>query len=262
MPRFAANLTNLFTELALPDRVTAAAEAGFDAVEVQFPYDSPAMEIRNALGRTGLPLVLINAPPPNYTGGTSGFAAVPGGQQRFQHDFRRALRYAQTLKAEHIHVMSGAAWGDQALDTMVANLKWACAHAPEQSLTIEPMNAEDLPGYFMCSFRLAMEVLEAVDAPNLSLQFDTYHVHRITGDVLASWTRFGAHVGHVQVAGVPDQGEPDEGAEIDFAAFYAALGASGYTGWVGADYRPRRRTSEGLGWLEAARAAEGLKRPA
>ena len=107
MPAFAANLCTLFTELPLPARIAAAAEAGFDGVEIPYPYDSPAIEIRNALGQAQMPVVLMAAPPPNYTGGTPGFAAQPGGEERFRHDFRRALRYAQTLKARHLHILSG-----------------------------------------------------------------------------------------------------------------------------------------------------------
>lgn len=253
MPRFAANLNTLFTELPLPARISAAAEAGFDAVEIQFPYDVPAMEIRNALGLTGLPLVLINAPPPNYTGGQAGFAAVPGGQERFRHDFRRALRYASTLKARHLHIMSGAAWGDAAFATMVDNLRWAAAQAPEQSLVLEPMNIADLPGYYLSDFDLAARVIDAVGSDRLGLQFDTYHAHRITGDILSTWEIFGGLARHVQVAGIPDQDEPDTG-DSDLAAFYHALEASDYTGWVGADYRPRGLTRDGLRWLAEAQS--------
>ncbi|WP_010139960.1 hydroxypyruvate isomerase family protein [Oceanicola sp. S124] len=262
MPKFAANLTTLFTEMPLAARIPAAQEAGFDAVEIHFPYDTPAMEIRNALGQSSLPLVLINAPPPNYTGGSAGFAAVPGGEERFRHDFRRAMRYVNALKAEHLHIMSGAAWGEQAFDTLVANLRWAIAEAPQQSLVLEPMNAADLPGYFLSDFQLAARVVEAVGHDLVGLQFDTYHAHRITGDVPGTWEIFGGLVRHVQVAGVPDQQEPD-GAAIDFAAFYRALDAAGYAGWIGADYRPRGMTRDGLGWLAEAQAASGaLRRPA
>ncbi len=262
MLKFAANLTSLFTELPMSARISAAQEAGFAAVEIQYPYDAPAIEMRNALGLTGMPLVLINAPPPNYTGGTAGFAALKGGEERFRHDFRRALRYAQTLKSQHIHVMSGAAWGDQATGIMVENLKWACAFAPEQSLTIEPMNAEDLPGYFMSGFELAAEVIAAVKAPNLGLQFDSYHAQRITGNTLKTWKEYGHLARHVQVAGTPGQHEPVNG-QIDFDTFYALLLESGYDGWIGADYRPRGNTAEGLGWLEAAqRSMSALKKPA
>ncbi len=111
-PRFAANLSFLFRELPFLDRFQAAAEAGgFTAVEVLFPYDDAASEITRRLTMNGLTMVLINTPPPNWTGGERGFAALPGGSDRFRHDFKRALRFAQALHANHLHVMAGKAKG-------------------------------------------------------------------------------------------------------------------------------------------------------
>lgn len=263
MPAFAANLCTLFTERPLPARIAAAAEAGFDGVEIPYPYDSPAIEIRNAQGQAQVPVVLMAAPPPNYTGGTPGFAAQPGGEERFRHDFRRALRYAQALKARHLHILSGPASGAAGFDTLVANLSWAAATAPRQSLLIEPMNAGDLPGYFLTDFALAARVINTVGAPNLGLLFDSYHAQRITGDLGATWAQVAPLVRHVHLAATPDQGEPDKGGQIDFAAFYRQLATTGYDGWIGADYRPRTATLDGLSWLQAARAATApLPRPA
>ena len=85
MPRFAANLSMLFRELPLLERPAAARDAGFAGVEILFPYDEPGHLIRQALDRAGLPLILINTPPPNWTGGDRGFAAIPGGEERFRH---------------------------------------------------------------------------------------------------------------------------------------------------------------------------------
>ncbi|WP_163847658.1 hydroxypyruvate isomerase family protein [Pseudooceanicola aestuarii] len=254
MPRFAANLSFLFTELPLPRRIDAAAEAGFEAVEILFPYDHPAQELRQALATSGLPLALINAPPPSYSGTTRGFAAIPGGTERFRHDFRRALRYAEALKAQHLHIMSGSAEGPEARAVMIDNLRWATAHAPGQNLTIEPINATDMPGYFLNDFDLAAEILDAVAAPNLGLQFDAYHAHRITGDVPGTWDRHGARVRHVQIAAAPERNEPTGGA-VDFPAFFAQLDAAGYGGWVSAEYHPSDTTLAGLGWLKQAPAA-------
>ncbi|PRX37120.1 hydroxypyruvate isomerase [Meinhardsimonia xiamenensis] len=248
MPRFAANISFLFSELDLPERIDAAAEAGFEAVEILFPYDTPVPALRRRLEATGLPLALINAPPPNYTGGTPGFAALPGGEERFRHDFARVLRYAGALGPRHIHIMAGAAEGPEARAAFLRNLAWAAAEAPAQSLTIEPINPVDMPGYFLADFDLAAEIITEVGAPNLGLQFDAYHAHRITGDVLGTWERHRALVRHVQIADHPGRHEPGSG-EIDFPAFFARLDADGYEGFVSAEYHPAGSTAEGLGWL-------------
>jgi hydroxypyruvate isomerase len=248
MPKFAANLTMLFTEFPELERYEAAAAAGFDRVEVLFPYDLPAQETRRELLRHGLSLALINCPPPNYTGGARGFAAQPGLSERFQRDFRRTLRYAEMLKADVVHIMAGAAEGPEARATFVDNLKWACAFAPKQQLTIEPINDVDMPGYFLNDFDLAAEILDEVDAPNLALQFDTYHAYRIHGDVLACWDKHKARVKHIQIGGLPDRHEPLKSKHLDYPAFFEMLDASGYDGTVSAEYTPLKRTDQGLGW--------------
>ena len=248
MPKFCANLTWLFTELDFLDRFEAAKEAGFDAVEVLFPYDVNAQEIVDALRRNDLQMALMNCPPPNYTGGPQGFAAVPGLEDRFKRDFGRALRYAQTLGATHLHIMAGVAEGAQAKETFMNNLRWAAAEAPAQSLTIEPINSETMPGYFLNDFDLGRDIVTAIDAPNLRLQFDTFHAAKIKGDVLGTWEAMRDITAHVQVAQMPDRGEPDQG-EIDYPAFFALLDQQGYAGWVSGEYKPRSTTQAGLGWI-------------
>jgi len=248
MPRFAANLTWLFQELPFMDRFAAARDAGFVGVEVLFPYDHPTQDIRDRIVLNGLTFVLMNCPPPNATGGPQGFAAVPGLQERFRKDFDRTLRFAQVLKPLHIHIMAGLAGGAEAEAAFIENLGWAAARAPHQSLTIEPINRVDMPGYFLSDYPTAARILDAVGAPNLSLQFDAYHAHRITGDVAGAWAAHGHRARHVQVAGFPGRHEPAAG-DIDYPAFFARLDGERYAGWVSGEYAPRGATAASLGWI-------------
>ncbi|MBO9456822.1 TIM barrel protein [Paracoccus sp. R12_1] len=248
MPRFAANLTMLFTELPMQDRFAAAADAGFQGAEILFPYDIPARDLSRAAISAGLEIVLINTPPPNWAGGPRGFAAEPGREDRFRHDFDRALRFAQALRARHIHVMAGVAEGQKAHATFLENLRWATKRAPHASLTIEPINRTDMPGYYLSDFDLASRIIAEVGAANLGLQFDAYHAQIITGDVIGTWQRVASHARHVQIAGYPGRHEPQDG-QIDYPAFFAALDQSGYRGWVSAEYNPTRHTEHGLAWL-------------
>lgn len=247
MPRFAANLTFLFKEVPFLERFGAARDAGFDTVEILFPYDDPVGEISDRLRDNGLTLALINTPPPNWAGGDRGFAAVPGLEARFRRDFERCLRYAERLKPRHIHVMAGKANGLVARDIFVQNLAWAADLAADQSLTIEPINSVDMPGYFLNDFDLAAEIIAEVGAPNLGLQFDAYHAQIISGDAMGVWANHGALARHIQVAGVPGRHEP-AGGEIDYPAFFERLDSDGYSGFVSAEYHPRQRTEDGLGW--------------
>lgn len=248
MPRFAANLTMLFTELPMLERFAAAAAAGFQGVEILFPYDIAARDLSRAAIAAGLEFVLMNTPPPNWAGGARGFAAEPGREERFRSDFDRALRFAGVLRPRHIHIMAGYAEGSEARDTFARNLRWAAGRAPHVSLTIEPLNPVDQPGYFLADFDLAAELIAETGAPNLGLQFDTYHAQRITDDAMATWRRHAGIIRHIQVGGFPGRHEPAGGA-IDFPGFFAALDRSGYKGWVSAEYNPASLTAEGLGWL-------------
>lgn len=249
MPRFAANLSYLWAELPYLDRFDAAAEAGFLAVEVQQPYDVPAPETMAALNRNGLQFILLNAPGPNYTGAARGFAAVPGGSARFDYDMRRAVRYAQALGASVIHVMSGDGAGPEAKAALIDNLRRAAATLPQGlTLTIEPLCPESQPDYFLNSFDIAAEVIDAVDAPNLGLQFDSYHAQQITGDALGVFEAMRPLIRHVQIGDAPGRSPPGQG-KIDFAALFAAIDASDYGGWVSAEYNTDGRTEKTLDWM-------------
>lgn len=251
MPRFAANITMLFNEVPMLDRPGLARQAGFDGIEVLFPYDVPLRDWEAALA--GLPVALINTPPGNWVAGDRGFAAVPDGVSRFQDSFLRAADVAARLGAGLVHVMAGVARGPLADETYRENLAWAAAQAPEQDLCIEPLNVDDMPGYFLNDFDQAARILDDLGLPNLGLQFDLWHAARIHGDARATWERHEARISHVQIAGFPGRNEPGGGG-FDLTALSARLDSSGYAGWVAAEYRPARATVHGLGWLTALKS--------
>ena len=250
MPRFAANLSLLWTELPYLERFAAAADAGFEGVEVLFPYEFAAQETRRALISAGLDFVLMNAPPPNYAGGVPGYAALPGGEARFARDIRRVMRYADLLRPAFIHVMAGEGEGPEARDAFVANLAMAADAAPEQAFTIEPLNRESFPGYFLADYQQALEILDAVGRPNLGLQYDSFHATEIHGDALKVWEQVRHRVTHAQIGDAPGRGAPGSGS-IDFAALFAAIDDSGYDGWISAEYLPGTRTDKTLGWMKS-----------
>lgn len=245
----AANLSHLWPELPYLDRFDAASQAGFRGVEVLFPYDVPAKDTQRALMRGGLQMVLINAPPPNYTGGERGFAAVTGSEERFAHDMRQAGRYAQALSVPMLHVMSGVAIGPAAKATMIANLKAATATAHEGlMLTLEPLCPQSQPDYFLNDYALAAEIIAEVNTPNLKLQFDSYHAQMIHGDALEVFRKYRDLIVHVQIGDTPTRGAPGSG-DVDFKALFAEMRISGYEGWVSGEYTPGPSTQDTLGWM-------------
>lgn len=247
--KFAANLSLLWPELPYLDRFDAAAEAGFKAVEVLFPYDAPAKETKQALLANGLELILLNAPPPNYTGGPRGFAAEAEQVERFRHDIIRAYRYAEALGASFVHVMAGSADGRQGFDTFAENLAWAANRAPDDlMLTIEPLNATAMPGYFLNDYELAAQVLEAVGAANLALQYDSYHAQMIHGDAVGVFERYLPLIRHIQIGDAPARSAPGTGT-VDFETLFDRIESSDYSGWVSGEYNPDGPTEKSLSWM-------------
>jgi hydroxypyruvate isomerase len=251
MPRFAANLGYLFTDRPLLERIDAAAAAGFKAIELQFPYDVPATAVRAAIEKNRLTILGLNTPPGGRDG-EFGLAAVPGREKDWQALFTRALDYASAIGASAIHCLAGKVAPEQrpAADRVfIDNLARAAdlAAAAKVTLLIEPINGRDRPNYFLNHVEHAADVVAKVAKPNVRVQFDFYHVQIVGGDLIHRLEKFLPVVGHLQCAAVPTRHEPDEG-EINYPAVFEAVDKLGYQGWIGAEYRPRARTEEGLGW--------------
>jgi hydroxypyruvate isomerase len=251
MPRFAANLGYLFTDRPLLERIDAAAAAGFKAIELQFPYDVPATAVRAAIEKNRLTILGLNTPPGGRDG-EFGLAAVPGREKDWQALFTRALDYASAIGASAIHCLAGKVAPEQrpAADRVfIDNLARAAdlAAAAKVTLLIEPINGRDRPNYFLNHVEHAADIIAKVARPNVRVQFDFYHVQIVGGDLIHRLEKFLPVVGHLQCAAVPTRHEPDEG-EINYPAVFEAVDKLGYQGWIGAEYRPRARTEEGLGW--------------
>ena len=252
MPRFAANLNFLFTELPLLDRFGAAAKAGFKAVEIGNPYEASASDIAARLEGNGLALALINTTAGDAAKGERGRSALAGREKDFAADMETALGYCAATGCKLIHVMAGLVHQGARRDTFVANLKTASrrAAAAGVGLVIEPINRRDIPGYFLNKLPEARAVIHEVGEPNLGLQFDLYHRQIEDGDVAVAMKEYAGLTRHYQIANPPDRGEPDEG-EMNYRWLLQQIDASGYTGWVGCEYKPRRGTVEGLQWAAA-----------
>ena len=281
MPRFAANLSLLYTELPFLDRFEAAARDGFEAVEYLFPYAFDLAELLARLKANGLQQVLFNAPPGGtdapgidaaWAAGARGTASVPGREAEFRAGVELALRYADALYCPRIHCMAGllsesAAGADQegaARSVYVSNLRWAATEAAKSGRTIliEPINPRDMPRFFLNRQDDAHAVVQEVGAPNLQVQMDLYHCQIVEGDVAMKLRQYlpTGRVGHLQIAGVPERHEPDVG-ELNCAYLFEVIdevaAQCGWQGWVGCEYRPRLGTelggtSRGLGWRPRA----------
>jgi 2-dehydrotetronate isomerase len=252
MPRFCANLNFLFTEVPLLDRFEGAARAGFEAVEIGNPYEASAADIAARLKSNGLTLALINTTAGDAKAGERGRSALAGREKDFDADLEAALAYCAATGCKLVHVMAGLVHQGACRDTFVANLKKAARKAVPAGVTlvIEPINRRDIPGYFLNKLAEARAVIYEVGEPNLGLQFDLYHRQVEDGDVATALKEYAALTRHYQIANPPDRGEPDEG-DLNYRWLLQQIDASGYKGWVGCEYKPRRGTVAGLGWAAA-----------
>ena len=255
MPRFAANLTMLFTEHPFLHRFEHAAQAGFDAVEFLFPYAYSAEEIKQQLDRHGLKLVLHNLPPGDWDAGERGIACHPDRVAEFRAGVAQGITYAKALGVGQLNCLAGKAPADVPdavlRKTLVENLRFAAAALKDAGLRllIEPINTFDIPGFYLNRTAQAVGVLDEVGADNAFVQYDIYHAQRMEGELAATLQKYLPRIGHIQLADNPGRNEPGSG-EINYPFLFAHLDRIGYSGWIGCEYKPAATTEAGLGWRE------------
>ncbi|HYP84306.1 hydroxypyruvate isomerase [Variovorax sp.] len=259
MPKFAANLTMLFTELPFMQRFEAAARAGFEAVEYLFPYPFAQEELAAALKANGLRQVLHNLPAGDWDVGERGIACHPDRVAEFREGVPRAIAYATALGCPQVNCLAGKLPAGvseaDARRTLVDNLRFAAEQLRGAGirLLIEPINTFDIPGFLVNRTEQALGILDEVDSSNLLVQYDIYHAQRMEGELAGTLSKHLARIGHIQLADNPGRGEPGTG-EINYAWLFRHIDAIGYDGWIGCEYKPRAATTDGLGWIKALAA--------
>jgi hydroxypyruvate isomerase len=255
MPKFAANLSMMFTEYSFLDRFDAAAAAGFKAVEFLFPYDYPADQLVEKLQQNGLQQVLFNTAPGDVSAGEWGLAALPGREQDARADIDRALEYAIALKCPNVHVMAGVVPPGEDIaryrETFISNIRYAAdAFAPHDiKVLIEALSPPIKPNYLFSSQHQAAELVATIDRPNVFIQFDFFHAQLVDGNISNLIASLTGRYAHIQIASVPDRNEPDDG-ELNYPWLFAQLDQVGYQGWIGCEYKPRGETTAGLDWVK------------
>ncbi|MBN9044492.1 MAG: hydroxypyruvate isomerase [Rhizobiales bacterium] len=254
MPRFAANLTMMFTEAAFMERFALAAQAGFKAVEFLFPYDFTRQEIKAELTKHNLALVLHNLPAGDWAGGERGIAVLPDRVDDFRRGLADAIDYATALDCSQVNCLAGIA--PQGTDpdllraTFVNNLRLAARELGKHGirLLIEPINHYDIPGFYLNTVEQAVSIIDEVGSNNLFIQYDLYHQQRTRGELIATYERYKPLIAHIQLADNPGRHEPGTG-EINYPNVFEGLKKAGYKGWIGCEYKPKTTTMEGLGWF-------------
>jgi hydroxypyruvate isomerase len=255
MPRFSANISMLFKELEFPERFEAAAQAGFKAVEIQFPYAWDKGRLAQIAQHFGVEVVLINIPAGDSEKGDRGIGCLPSRVTEFRDSIAKAIEYSKALGCKQMNCLAGVAPPDvdgaKLRETYISNLRYAAGELAraEMTLLIEPINTRTIPGFYLNGSAQALAIMDESGSANLKLQYDLFHM-RIMGDDLARTLAANlARIGHMQIADVPDRHEPGTG-EIDFPPLFDLIDRLGYTGWIGAEYLPKGKTEDGLAWVK------------
>jgi hydroxypyruvate isomerase len=254
MPKLAANISLLFPQLPFPERFAAAAKAGFRFVEYQFPYAfGNAKEIADRARAAGVEVVLHNLPAGDAAKGDRGITCQPERAGEFRESVDRAIEYAKAVACPRLNALAGIAPAgmprEKAKETLVENLRYAAGKLKAAGLTLltEPCNTRTIPGFFLNSSKDGIDVIDAVGAGNLLLQYDVFHMQIVEGDIAKTIERLLPRIGHIQIADVPDRNEPGTG-EINFDWLLPHIDRLGYKGWIGAEYIPKGDTVQGLSW--------------
>lgn len=257
MPKFSANLTMMFNEAPFLERFGAAARAGFCGVEYVSPYEHPKETIAALLKEHGLTQALFNLPAGDWNAGERGIACIPGREDEFRTSVARAIDYAQALNCKTMNCLAGLApehgSAEELRAVFVKNLRYAAAETKKAGILLiaEPINFYDIPGFYLNTSKQAISIFDDVGSDNLKLQYDIYHMQRMEGEIAATIAKLLPRIGHFQIAANPGRHEPDYG-EINYPWLYQYIDGLGYQGWIGAEYKPRARTEDGLAWLKAA----------
>ncbi len=255
MPKFAANLTMLFTEAPFMERFALAAQAGFTHVEYLFPYPFKAEDLKAELDKNGLQQVLFNLPVGDWAAGERGIAALPGRSDEFRAGVPQAIEYAKVLGVNRVNCLAGkrvAGRSDEEhRQTLVENIRFAATELAKHGieLMIEPINHYDIPGFFINRTDHAIQIIDDAGQPNVHVQYDIYHAQREEGEITATFRKHLTRIGHIQIADNPGRHQPGTG-EINFPFLFSQLDACGYTGWIGLEYVPSHETVASLGWMK------------
>jgi len=249
-----ANISTLFNELPFCERIKAAADAGFEGVEIQFPYGENLDEIRIACAKHQMPVELINLPAGDWDAGDVGLAALPDRQEEFLRAMELAHQWALALGVKKVNVLSGRAEAQAhsaMFDMLVENLEGAARFFAEINVEVqlEVINTIDVPEFFVGDMETGLKAIEKANHSNLKLQFDFYHMARLGYNLTEAIKQAGTFIGHVQFADAPGRHHPGSG-NIDFNSAINTLKLVGYDGTVSAEYFPLGLTSETLDWID------------
>ncbi len=259
--KLCANISLLFNELELVQRFNAAHQHGFNAVEIQFPYECELPALVSAKNNNQLDLALINVGAGDLMAGGEGLAAVKNKRDEFKQALDQCLIYADALQVDCVNILPWRCHNKKHSghyrDTLLENLDYAAdqLHSIGVLATFEAINTIDMPATLIHSTQQMQAVLADMNHNNLAMQYDIYHMARMDEPVaeqlqyLLNSEKTQDRIGHIQFADTPERSQPGTGS-LDFNGLFKTINNSPYQGWLGAEYKPTTSSSDSLDWME------------
>ncbi|HEX6970813.1 MAG TPA: TIM barrel protein [Limnochordia bacterium] len=224
-----------FARLTTPaELVKAAAEIGFKSIEMLPEEHWPLVK------EAGLEIAIIGG----HRSLTDGLNKREN-HDRIEQELRQSIQKAAAHGIPSLIVFSGNRNGlsdDAGIEICAAGLKRVIREAEDRGVTLcmELLNSKvDHPDYQCDATSWGVKLCQAVDSPRCKLLYDIYHMQIMEGDLIRTIREHIGYIGHFHTAGNPGRRDLDDEQEINYPAVMRAIAESGYTGFVGHEYRPK-----------------------
>ncbi len=224
-----------YGRIPLDDLCQAAKEIGYSSVELLSEPDWATPK------KHGLQCAMAN-----------GFGSIPVGFNRVDNhdklvaDAERMIPLVAAAGIPNIVVFSGNRAGmsdSEGIANCIAGLKRVAPTAEKHGVTLclEMLNSKvDHKDYHADHTAWAVEVVKGVASSRLKLLYDIYHMQIMEGDVVATIRANSQHIAHYHTGGVPGRAEIDETQELNYRRVMQAIADTGFTGFVGQEFVPKR----------------------
>ena len=256
MLKFSANITMMWTEIKDPiERIQAAKNAGFKAVELIFIYDLDLDRLVNETEKNNVAWSVINIAVGEGVKMGPLVAAAPGKELAFRENLNASKKYCAALNPTALVVPAytppEGVSKKEALPVFKENMRIAAEELGEMEIPviIEALNPEYRPGCLLTTSEEVMDIVDEIGHSNLGMEYDAYHMYGTEGNMEEMVEKSLPYIGNIQIADIPGRGEPGTG-NIDYDKFLSTLDKIGYDKWVALEYVPTAGTVETLTWME------------
>lgn len=227
-----------YNNLTLEELASKAKEIGLSSIELVGEEGWPTLK------KHGLTCAL-----PSMSGLAS--SLTKGFNDPKNHDeliasFEAAFPKIQAAGYNTVICFSGNRSGMSDIDGMMncaAGLKKLMKSAEKHKITMimELLNSKVDHKDYMCDHTAwGAALCEMVGSENFKLLYDIYHMQIMEGDVIATIRKYHQYIGHYHTGGVPGRNEIDETQELNYPAIMKAIYDTGFKGFVGQEFIPKR----------------------